>query len=169
MGCFLADRTFTLHDLANNGLLQLDQIRVYNPLSIFANRTSTDDHDVEKETEEDFLEEIDPSSRRSSNKSNEQLPLIKRFADTPSTTKQTKVTKSISNENQRKSSLIIESNSDVKEKKTTSSREQRRQTPTTNNGSPSLRSAKQTTTTTTKKTSKCKKISLRRRKFIFFR
>lgn len=148
MGCFLSERTLTLHDLANNGLLQLDQIRVYNPLSIYPNQTSTNDNDIEKETEEDFLEEIDPSSRRSSNKSNEPVVLGKRQTDPALPSKQTKLNKSLSNDNQRKSS----SNN---EKKTSNDREQRRQITTAS--TTSSRSSKPTTATT-KKTSKCKKI-----------
>ena len=151
MGCFLSDRTLTLHDLANNGLLQLDRIRVYKPLSIYPNQTSDDD-DIEKETEEDFLEEIDPSSRRSSNKSNEPILLTKRQTDPLLTSKQTKLNKSLSNESPRKS------NENHSEKKTSTNREQRRQVNTAS--ATSSRSSKQTTTatTTTKKTSKCKKI-----------
>jgi hypothetical protein len=81
MRYFVTDRTITLHDLANNGLLQLDQIRSYNPLSIFSNHSSDDNNDRKKENEEDILDEIDTSSRRSSNKFNESNTLTKRFTD----------------------------------------------------------------------------------------
>ena len=121
MGCFLADKTTTLHDLANNGLLQLDQIRSYNPLSIFSNHSSNDNDDKEKETEEDFLDEIDTSPRRSLNKTNEQNSLSKRFTETSITTKQTKLSRISSDENPRKSSLPSEpTNSDLKEKRISS-------------------------------------------------
>ena len=151
MGCFLADRTTTLHDLANNGLLQLDQIRSYNPLSIFSNQSSNDNDDKEKEAEENFLDEIDTSSRRTSSKVNEQNSLSKRLTDTSITTKQTKISRISSDENPRKSSLSSETSSDSKEKRIAASKQQRRQTVPVNPVSSRLSNQ-----TTGKKTSKCK-------------
>ncbi|UJR30668.1 hypothetical protein I4U23_018192 [Adineta vaga] len=82
MECFLTSKTITLHDLANNGLLQLDQIRSYKPLSMFSNHSLDDENDQIKENEEELLDELDSSSRRSSNKSTEQYVITKRLADT---------------------------------------------------------------------------------------
>ncbi|CAF1057142.1 unnamed protein product [Adineta ricciae] len=82
MECFLASKTITLHDLANNGLLQLDQIRSYKPISVFSAHSSDDENDQNKENEEELLDELDSSSRRSSNKSNEQYAITKRLTDT---------------------------------------------------------------------------------------
>jgi len=148
MGCFLADKTITLHDLANNGLLQLDQIRSYNPLSIFSNHSSNDNNDQKKETEEDFLDDIDTSSRRSSNKFNEQNSPSRRLTDTSIPTKQTKLTRISSDDNQRKSALPLETTSDLKEKRINLTKQERRQTVTAN--------ARLSNQPTIKKTTKCK-------------
>lgn len=137
MECFLASKTITLHDLANNGLLQLDQIRSYNPLSIFSNQTSDDNNtDQIKENEEDLLDEIDTSSRRSSNKSNDQHAISKRLTDTSISNKQQilsfkspRTSKTPSDDHHyRKSSLPTDGNYELKDSKISVSKHRRRQT-----------------------------------------
>ncbi len=135
MECFLASKTTTLHDLANNGLLQLDQIRSYNTLPIFSNHTSDDNNtDQIKENEEDLLDEIDISSRRSSNKSTDQNIISKRLTDTSISTKQLlslkspRSSKTSDDHHYRKSSLPTDANYELKNNKITLTKQQRRQT-----------------------------------------
>mgnify|MGYP001066916474 FL=1 len=154
MRCFLADKTITLHDLANNGLLQLDQIRSYNILS---NHLSDDSNDQRKENEEELLDEIDSSSRRSSKKFNEQTILTKRLTETSISSKQQKsakqspkITRRASDDTQRKSSISSELHFDLKEKRYSLTKQQRQQI-TAN----STISSRLTNQNTTKKSSKC--------------
>jgi len=135
MECFLASKTTTLHDLANNGLLQLDQIRSYNTLPIFSNHTSDDNNtDQIKENEEDLLDEIDISSRQSSNKSTDQNILSKRLTDTSISTKQLlslkspRPSKTSDDHHYRKSSLPTDGNYELKNNKISLTKQQRRQT-----------------------------------------
>lgn len=127
MKCFLGDKTMTLHDLANNGLLQLDQIRSYHPASI-----STNDHDDQrKENDENFLDELDSTSRRPTSKSNDQTSLTKRLNETSISTKSSslkspRTSKSFSDERQRKSSFSLETKSTTSS--TPSIKTRRRQT-----------------------------------------
>jgi hypothetical protein len=157
MRYFVTDKTITLHDLANNGLLQLDQIRSYNPLTIFSNHSSDDNNDQKKEYEEDFLDEIDTSSRRLSNKSSEPTPTSKRLTDTSLSTKQTtilkspKLTKTYSDDYEQKSIVSSDINDELKDKKISLTKQQRRQTVT--GTTLSSRSSNQSAS---KKSSKCK-------------
>lgn len=152
MRCFLADKTITLHDLANNGLLQLDQIRSYNTL---LNHSSDDSNDQKKENEEELLDEIDSSARRSSKKFNEQNTLSKRLTDTSISSKQIqtnkspKLTRRASDDSQRKSSASSELNCDLKEKRYSLTKQQRQQIAANSNISSRLANQ-----TTTKKSSK---------------
>ncbi|CAF1015603.1 unnamed protein product [Adineta steineri] len=110
MEYFLASKTITLHDLANNGLLQLDQIRSYNTLTILSNDENYNNDQI-KENEEDLLDEIDSSSRRSSTKSTDQHIISKRLTDTTISTKpitslkSPRLSKISSDDNYRKTSL----------------------------------------------------------------
>lgn len=152
MRCFLADKTITLHDLANNGLLQLDQIRSYNTL---LNHSSDDSNDQKKENDEELLDEIDSSARRSSKKFNEQNTLSKRLTDTSISSKQIqtnkspKLTRRASDDSQRKSSASSELNCDLKEKRYSLTKQQRQQIAANSNISSRLANQ-----TTTKKSSK---------------
>ncbi len=168
MGCFLSDKTITLHDLANNGLLQLDQIRSYNTLSVYSNHSSDDNtNDQKKENEEEFLDEIDTSSRRSANKFNDQNSISKRLTDTTISTRQTtglkspQSSKNSSDDKQRKSSLSSDTTDELKDKKFSGIKQQRRQTVAV-----STISSRLSNQTITKKTSKCKNIQ-QRNSFIF--
>jgi hypothetical protein len=151
MACFLADKTINLHDLANNGLLQLDQIRSYHAISIFSNHSSDDNNDKKKENEEDFLDEIDASSRRSSSKSHEQHSISKRLTDTTISNKQ--LIKNSLNDHHRKSSLSFDTTSEIKDKKISVSVQRRRQTVADSSTSSRLPNQ-----TSIKKNSKCKNI-----------
>jgi hypothetical protein len=160
MGYFLADKTITLHDLANNGLLQLDQIRSYNTSLLFSNHSSDDNPDQTKENEEYFLDELDSSSRRSLTKSSDQHSIPKRLTDTSlATAKQTSSLKSAqtskqsSDDRQRKSSLPGNTQYDIKDNQIPLTKQQRRQTVAASTLPASSRLANQTTT---KKSSKCK-------------
>ena len=151
MGCFLADKTQTLHDLANNGLLQLEQIRSYNLLSTYSNHSSNDNSDQKKEREEDFLDDLDSSSRRASSKSSDHNSSSRRVADL-ALTKPTKLTRTCSDDNQqRKSSLPTESSPELKEKKIPLIKQDRRQA-LAGNTTPARLSAQPAA----KKMSKCK-------------
>jgi len=158
MRYFVTDKTITLHDLANNGLLQLDQIRSYNTLSIFSNHSSNDHIDQKKEYEEDCLDEIDTSSRRLSSKSNEHNSLSKRLADASISNRQTTVlktpplSKTYSDDYNRKSSLSSDTNDELKDKKFALTK-QRRQTITG-----STMSSRLSNQSTIKKNFKCKNI-----------
>ena len=133
MECFLADKTITLHDLANNGLLQLDQIRSYNPSSVLFTQSNNDDDDQGKESEERFLDELDVSSRRPPSKSTDQHSLPKRPTDSSVSvkslsTKNSRSSKSFSDDRQRKSSFSMETHHEIRPTRTPSSKPQRRQT-----------------------------------------
>lgn len=162
MRYFVSDKTITLHDLANNGLLQLDQIRSYNPLSIFSTHLSDDNkNDQKKENEEDFLDEIDnTSSRRSSSRHNtDSNSVSKRLNDTSISSKQhlnalkspRVLSKTSSDDYCRKSSLPIEPTDELKDKKTSSAKQQRRQTVIG-----AALSSRLSNPTTIKKNAKCK-------------
>lgn len=157
MKYFLADKTITLHDLASRGLLQLDQIRSYNTL----NHSIDDNSDQKKENEEYFLDEIDASSRRLPNKSTEQHSISKRLTDTSISNKSTTLPKSAqlpktsSSANQRKSSLPIDANNEIKDNKVTSTKQRRRTTTVDNTVSTSTTTSRSTNQTPTKKSSKC--------------
>ena len=159
---FLADKTITLHDLANNGLLQLDQIQSYNTLSILSNHSSSDNYDEKKENEEYLLDEIDVTSRRSLNKTSDQHSISRRLTDTSISHKQTsslrnlKPSKTPSNVYHRKSSLPTDTSHEIKDNKIPLARQRRRQT---------ITDAKITATpshfsnqASIKKSSKCKNI-----------
>lgn len=154
MECFLADKTFTLHDLANNGLLQLDRIRSYNTVSIFSNHSSDDNNDQIKENEEDFLDDFDASSRRSSSKSNEHHSISRRLTDTTISNKHIKSPKHSSDDHPRKSSFSSDTNSESKDKKISPTKQRRRQTVA--DGTISTTSSRLSTQTSIKKNSKCK-------------
>lgn len=133
MECFLADKTITLHDLANNGLLQLDQIRSYNPSSVLSNQPNNDHDDQRKESEELFLDELDVSSRRPVSKSSDQHSLSKRMTDTsisvkPLVTKGSRSSKSFSDDHQRKPSFTLDTHHELRPTRTPSSKPRRRQT-----------------------------------------
>ncbi len=173
MECFLASKTTTLHDLANNGLLQLDQIRSYNTLPIFSNHTSDDNNtDQIKENEEDLLDEIDISSRRSSNKSTDQNIISKRLTDTSISTKQLlslkspRSSKTSDDHHYRKSSLPTDANYELKNNKITLTKQQRRQTFVDSTTSSSRLSHQ----TLIKKNFKCMNISQSNKKksFVFY-
>ncbi|CAF4146682.1 unnamed protein product, partial [Rotaria sp. Silwood2] len=163
MGYFLADKTLTLHDLANNGLLQLDQIRSYNTASIFSNHSSDDNNDKKKENEEYFLDEIDASTRRSLNKSNDQYSISKRLTDTSISQKQTtslrsaQLLKTSSDILQRKSSLPSDTNHEMQDRKISLTKQRRRQTLADNTVS-TTSSSRLSNQTPTKKNSKGKNI-----------
>jgi len=167
MRYFVTDKTITLHDLANNGLLQLDQIRSYNTLSIFSNHSSNDHIDQKKEYEEDFLDEIDASSRSLSSKSNETNSISKRLGDTSISTKQTTIlktsplSKTYSDDCNRKSSLSPDTNDELKDKKVSVAK-QRRKSITGNTISSRLSNQ-----STIKKNFKCKDIQQKKCIFIF--
>ncbi|CAF0929553.1 unnamed protein product [Rotaria sordida] len=162
MEYFLADKTLTLHDLANNGLLQLDQIRSYNILPVFSNHSSDDNNDKKKENEEYSLDEIDISSRRSLSKSNDQYTISKRLTDTSISNKQTtplrsaRLLKPSLDIPQRKSSLPADTNNEMKDNKISLIKQRRRQTFTDN--TMSTTSSRLSNQTPTKKNSKCKNI-----------
>ncbi|CAF4699562.1 unnamed protein product [Rotaria sp. Silwood1] len=155
MEYFLADKTLTLHDLANNGLLQLDQIRSYNTLSIFSNHTSDDNNDKKKEDEEYFLDEIDASKRRSLNKSNDQYTISKRLTDTSISNKQTtslrsaQLVKTNLDILPRKSSLPSDTSNEIKDNKISLTKQRRRQT--LNDNTVSTTSSRLSNQTPTKK------------------
>ena len=103
----LTDKTITLHDLANRGLLQLDQIRSYTTAST-ANPPSSADDDQRKAHEETLLDECEASKKLS-----DQHTLSKRLTDTSISAKQPSLaavrsSKSFSKDRQRKSSLSLE-------------------------------------------------------------
>ncbi|CAF3242289.1 unnamed protein product [Rotaria socialis] len=133
MEYFLADKTLTLHDLANNGLLQLDQIRSYNTLSL-SNHSTDDKNDQQKENEEYFLDEIDISSRRSLNKSSEPYSISKRLTDTSISTKQqtslrtSQLLKTSADIHRRKSSLPTDAHHQSKDNKVSVTKQRRGQT-----------------------------------------
>lgn len=164
MGYFLADKTITLHDLANNGLLQLDQIRSYNTLSVFSNHSTDDDNDQKKENEEYFLDEIGASSRRSINKVNDHYSIPKRLTDTSISQKQPPSVQSahlikISSENRpRKSSISNETHHELKDNKVTVTRQRRRQTLGDSTLPSSTSSSRSSNQTPMKKNTKCKNI-----------
>ncbi|CAM4747455.1 unnamed protein product [Rotaria magnacalcarata] len=133
MEYFLADKTLTLHELANNGLLQLDQIRSYNTLSL-SNHSTDDKNDQQKENEEYFLDEIDISSRRSLNKSNDPYSISKRLTDTSISTKpqtslrNSQLLKTSADIHRRKSSLPADAHHESKDNKVSVAKQRRGQT-----------------------------------------
>jgi hypothetical protein len=171
MECFLASKTTTLHDLANNGLLQLDQIRSYNTLS---NHTLDDNNNTDqiKENEEDLLDEIDISSRRSSNKSTDQNIISKRLTDTSISTKQLlslkspRSSKTSDDHHYRKSSLPTDANYELKNNKISLTKQQRRQTLVDSTTSSS--SSRLSHQTLIKKNFKCMNISQSNKKKALF-
>lgn len=119
----LADKTITLHDLANRGLLQLDQIRSYPTAP-----TSTDD-DQRKAQEEALLDEFEASKKLA-----DQHTLSKRLTDTsisakhPSLAAAVRPSKSFVKDRQRKSSLSFEHQYRANEAPTSAATHRRRQT-----------------------------------------
>ncbi|CAF4661468.1 unnamed protein product, partial [Rotaria magnacalcarata] len=156
MEYFLADKTLTLHELANNGLLQLDQIRSYNTLSL-SNHSTDDKNDQQKENEEYFLDEIDISSRRSLNKSNDPYSISKRLTDTSISTKpqtslrNSQLLKTSADIHRRKSSLPADAHHESKDNKVSVAKQRRGQTFTD-----ATTSSRLIHPTSTKKNSKCR-------------
>lgn len=159
MEYFLSDKTITLHDLANNGLLQLDQIRSYNTSTISSNSVD-DNHDQQKENEEFFLDDIDISSRRPMHKTSDPCSISKRLTDTSISTKQLRslrspqLSKISTDVIRRKSSLTLETNHEIKDK-IPSAKQRRGQTFTENTTSSSSLS-RLMHPPSAKKNSKCK-------------
>lgn len=161
MECFLVDKTITLHDLANNGLLQLDQIRSYNPSTVLLNQsTSNDQDDQRKENDEIFLDELDSASRRPVSKSSEVNSLSKRLNETSMSTKSPRPSKSFSDERQRKSSFSLDSQQENKLPSTSSlaTKPRRRQVVATATSSTPTSSRPVTTSSRKKPANKCKNL-----------
>jgi hypothetical protein len=134
-------------------------------LSVYSNHSSDDNiNDQKKENEEEFLDEIDTSSRRSSNKFNDQNSISKRLTDTtrPITgLKSPQSSKNSSDDKQRKSSLSSDTTDELKDKKNSLIKQPRRQTVAV-----STISSRLSNQTITKKTFKCKNIQ-QKNSFIF--